>query len=152
MDRHAHWQQVYENKGEREVSWFQEMPSISLKLIQSSGLTLDTCVLDIGGGDSRLVDALLAKGVGCVCVLDIDGPITLGDFGQPHQDGACDHEGQCVLIAVWNEAGEYMRHHLDSYTLAMIADIARGGAPWPVTASAAVAASAPVAPAAAATP
>ena len=48
----------------------------------------------------------------------VDGPITLGDFGQPHQDGACDHEGQCVLIAVWNEAGEYMRHHLDSYTLA----------------------------------
>jgi SAM-dependent methyltransferase len=29
--------------------------------------------LDIGGGDSRLVDALLAKGVGCVCVLDIAG-------------------------------------------------------------------------------
>ena len=27
----------------------------------------------------------------------VDGPITLGDFGQPHQDGACDHEGQCVL-------------------------------------------------------
>ena len=63
----------------------------------------------------------------------VDGPITLGDFGQPHQDGACDHEGQCVLIAVWNEAGEYMRHQLDSYTLAMIADIARGGAPWPAT-------------------
>ena len=48
----------------------------------------------------------------------VDGPITLGDFGQPHQDGACDHEGQCVLIAVWNEAGEHMRHHLDGYTLA----------------------------------
>jgi Rrf2 family iron-sulfur cluster assembly transcriptional regulator len=63
----------------------------------------------------------------------VDGPITLGDFGQPHQDGACDHEGQCVLIAVWNEAGEYMRHQLDSYTLANIADIARGGAPWPAT-------------------
>ena len=56
----------------------------------------------------------------------VDGPITLGDFGQPHQDGSCDHEGQCVLIAVWNEAGEYMRHHLDSYTLAMIAAIAQG--------------------------
>ena len=32
----------------------------------------------------------------------VDGPITLGDFGEPHQDGACDHEGQCVLLAVWN--------------------------------------------------
>ena len=32
----------------------------------------------------------------------VDGPITLGDFGEPHQDGACDHEGQCVLLAIWN--------------------------------------------------
>jgi Rrf2 family protein len=61
----------------------------------------------------------------------VDGPITLGDFGQPHQDGACDHEGQCVLIAVWNEAGEHMRRHLDTYTLQSIADAAQGRAPWP---------------------
>ena len=61
----------------------------------------------------------------------VDGPISLGDFGEPHQDGACDHEGQCVLIAVWNEAGEYMRQHLDSYTLASVASQARGEEPWP---------------------
>ncbi len=67
----------------------------------------------------------------------VDGPITLGDFGQPHQDGACDHEGQCVLIAVWNEAGEYMRHHLDSYTLAAVAEMAKGDAAWPATTPAA---------------
>ncbi|MET0143836.1 MAG: Rrf2 family transcriptional regulator [Ilumatobacteraceae bacterium] len=63
----------------------------------------------------------------------VDGPITLGDFGQPHQDGACDHEGQCVLIAVWNEAGEHMRTHLDSYTLATVAAMAQGDAAWPAT-------------------
>ena len=73
MDRQTHWERVYQTKGERDVSWFQESPSISLKLIESAGLRLDTCVLDIGGGDSRLVDALLTKGVGCVCVLDIAG-------------------------------------------------------------------------------
>ncbi len=61
----------------------------------------------------------------------VDGPITLGDFGQPHQDGSCDHEGQCVLLAIWNQAGEVMRRHLDGYTLASIADVARGDAPWP---------------------
>jgi Rrf2 family protein len=65
----------------------------------------------------------------------VDGPITLGDFGQPHQDGACDHEGQCVLLAIWNQAGEVMRHHLDGFTLASIADVARGDAPWPVDTS-----------------
>ena len=31
----------------------------------------------------------------------VDGPIAVGDFGEPHQDGACDHEGQCVLLAIW---------------------------------------------------
>ena len=48
----------------------------------------------------------------------VDGPIAVGDFGLPHQDGACDHEGQCVLLDVWAGAGEHMRRHLDSYTLA----------------------------------
>ena len=61
----------------------------------------------------------------------VDGPISLGDFGQPHEDGACDHEGQCVLTAVWNVAGEYMRHHLESYTLAAVAAMAKGDVEWP---------------------
>ena len=71
MDRAAHWQKVYTTKGDRDLSWFQELPTVSLRLIEAAGLSLDTCVLDVGGGASRLVDTLLAKGVGCVCVLDI---------------------------------------------------------------------------------
>ena len=59
----------------------------------------------------------------------VDGPITLGDFGQPHQDGACDHEGQCVLLAIWADVGDHMRQHLDGYTLADVA--ARPGASCP---------------------
>jgi Rrf2 family iron-sulfur cluster assembly transcriptional regulator len=61
----------------------------------------------------------------------VDGPIQIGDFGAPHQNGACDHEGQCVLLAVWHVVGEHMRIHLDSYTLADIAAQARGEQPWP---------------------
>jgi Rrf2 family iron-sulfur cluster assembly transcriptional regulator len=61
----------------------------------------------------------------------VDGPITLGDFGEPHEGGACDHEGQCVLLAVWKQSGELMRRHLGSYTLASMAAAARGEAPWP---------------------
>jgi Rrf2 family protein len=68
----------------------------------------------------------------------VEGPISLGDFGEPHQNGACEHEGQCVLTAVWNEAGEYMRKHLASFTLAGIAEMARGNAPWPDSPIAAV--------------
>ena len=61
----------------------------------------------------------------------VDGPIALGDFGEPHADGACDHEGQCVLLAIWHQAGAIMRDHLDSFTLASVASMARGEASWP---------------------
>lgn len=61
----------------------------------------------------------------------VDGPISLGDFGQPHEDGSCDHEGQCVLLAIWNQAGDVMRRHLEGFTLEHIADVAGGNAPWP---------------------
>ncbi len=61
----------------------------------------------------------------------VDGPIALGDFGEPHQDGACDHEGQCVLLAVWAGIGGHIRRHLDSFTLADIAGMARGEQEWP---------------------
>ncbi|MCL4422640.1 MAG: Rrf2 family transcriptional regulator [Actinobacteria bacterium] len=61
----------------------------------------------------------------------VDGPIVAGDFGAPHENGACEHEGQCVLLAVWSEVGEHMREHLDSFTLADMVVRARGGANAP---------------------
>jgi Rrf2 family iron-sulfur cluster assembly transcriptional regulator len=61
----------------------------------------------------------------------VDGPITLGDFGLPHQNGACDHEGQCVLLAIWGNVGEQMRKQLDGWTLADLTLMARGQSDWP---------------------
>src|SRR3954471_21408080 len=61
----------------------------------------------------------------------VDGPIVLGDFGEPHKNGACDHEGQCVLLAVWADVGEQMRKQLDGFTLADAAAMARGEQHWP---------------------
>ena len=52
----------------------------------------------------------------------VDGPIVVGDFGPPHEGGACDHEGQCVLLDVWADVGDHMRRYLDSYTLADCVD------------------------------
>lgn len=63
----------------------------------------------------------------------VDGPIAVGDFGAPHQNGACDHEGQCVLLTVWADLGEHMRQHLDTYTLADMVTRARGVAVPEVT-------------------
>ena len=59
----------------------------------------------------------------------VDGPIVAGDFGRPHEGGACDHEGQCVLLSVWGDVGDSMRRHLDGYTLADCVRRARGNAP-----------------------
>src|SRR5215213_8071120 len=61
----------------------------------------------------------------------VDGPISAGDFGEPHADGACDHEGQCVLLSIWADVGDRMRRLLQSITLADIASMARGERPWP---------------------
>ncbi len=60
----------------------------------------------------------------------VEGPIVAGDFGEPHQNGACDHEGQCVLLSVWAEVGSHMRRHLDSFSLADMVGKATG-APVP---------------------
>jgi Rrf2 family iron-sulfur cluster assembly transcriptional regulator len=59
----------------------------------------------------------------------VDGPIAAGDFGEPHQNGACDHEGQCVLLTVWSDVGRHMRELLDTFTLADMVTRAQGGAP-----------------------
>jgi SAM-dependent methyltransferase len=69
--RQAHWQNVYETKGEREVSWFQESPVPSLELIALAGATPTSAIVDIGGGASRLIDSLLAQGYQDLTVLDL---------------------------------------------------------------------------------
>ena len=69
----AHWNAVYTTKGEREVSWFEALPTVSLELLEAAGLTTTTCVLDVGGGDSHLVDTLAARGLDCLAVLDVSG-------------------------------------------------------------------------------
>ena len=68
-----HWDRIYGTKGERDVSWFEAQPTVSVEMMEAAGLTADTCVVDVGGGESRLVDALLAKGLDCLAVLDISG-------------------------------------------------------------------------------
>jgi 2-polyprenyl-3-methyl-5-hydroxy-6-metoxy-1,4-benzoquinol methylase len=71
LDRQAHWQNVYQTKGEREVSWFQENPEISLDLIRATSVSADASIIDIGGGASRLVDALIDAEFGSITVLDL---------------------------------------------------------------------------------
>ncbi|QOG22277.1 MULTISPECIES: class I SAM-dependent methyltransferase [Bradyrhizobium] len=70
-DRTTHWQSVYATKGETEVSWFQASPTISLEMIRAAAPDHDAAIIDIGGGASRLVDALLRDGYRDLAVLDL---------------------------------------------------------------------------------
>ena len=83
----------------------------------------------VGGGYTLARDpSLITLGE---IVSAVDGPIAVGDFGEPHQDGACDHEGQCALLAVWARISSRIRSQLDSFTLADVAAMARGQVDWP---------------------
>lgn len=70
-NRKSHWETVYTTKGEDEVSWFQEDPALSIELIDLARPAPESAIVDIGGGASRLVDSLLARGFKRVTVLDI---------------------------------------------------------------------------------
>ena len=66
-----HWEAVYENKRPDQLSWTQEVPTTSLDFIASVGAIKTAKIIDIGGGDSKLVDCLLAQGFENITVLDI---------------------------------------------------------------------------------
>ena len=70
-DREKHWQNVYQTRGEREVSWSQPSPEPSLGLIEKFAPGKGADIVDIGGGASRLVDALYARGYQHLTVLDL---------------------------------------------------------------------------------
>ncbi|MGY4154554.1 SAM-dependent methyltransferase [Bradyrhizobium sp. USDA 4461] len=70
-DRQSHWQTVYLTKGEQQVSWSQADPQPSLRLIESVAPRRDGSIIDVGGGASRLVDALLVRGFHDLTVLDL---------------------------------------------------------------------------------
>lgn len=71
MEIKNHWEAVYETKQPHEVSWTQENPKTSLDFIREIHLDKTAKIIDIGGGDSSLVDFLLAEGYENISVLDI---------------------------------------------------------------------------------
>jgi Rrf2 family protein len=100
-------------------------PYLEQILLSLKGVGLVRSKRGVGGGYvlARPAEAITLAEI----VAAVDGPINAGDFGEPHQDGACDHEGQCVLLGVWADVGNHMREHLASFTLADMVSQARGG-------------------------
>lgn len=66
-----HWNNLYNTKEEDKVSWFQPYPKTSMEFVELFNLPLNANIIDIGGGDSHFVDALLDKGYQNIWVLDI---------------------------------------------------------------------------------
>jgi len=71
MASKAHWESVYGGKAPEAVSWYRAHLERSLALIERSCPGRSASIIDVGGGESTLVDDLLAKGYGHVTVLDI---------------------------------------------------------------------------------
>jgi trans-aconitate methyltransferase len=71
FERQSHWQKVYLTKGEQQVSWTQFDPQPSLALIEKFAGSRNASIIDIGGGASRLVDALVAHDFAEITVLDL---------------------------------------------------------------------------------
>jgi SAM-dependent methyltransferase len=66
-----HWDKIYSTKSSQEVSWTQETPKTSLDFIHQAQLDKSSRIIDIGGGDSMLVDYLIEEGFEHITVLDI---------------------------------------------------------------------------------
>lgn len=71
FDRKKHWENIYQTKELKDVSWFQPTPETSLGFFKEFSVPTTAKVIDIGGGDSFLVDHLLDLGYQNVSVLDI---------------------------------------------------------------------------------
>jgi len=84
-DLKNHWENIYSNKDENEVSWFQTIPKTSHQLIKKLNLESNDNIIDIGSGRSRILKILIEEGFNNISYLDISkeackkSKIALGD-------------------------------------------------------------------------
>jgi ubiquinone/menaquinone biosynthesis C-methylase UbiE len=71
FDKKKHWETIYKTKELKDVSWYQPVPQVSLDFIEMANLSKEAALIDVGGGDSFLVDHLLELGYSNLTVLDI---------------------------------------------------------------------------------
>ena len=71
LDKKAHWDNVFATKQETEVSWYQQKPETSIQFFVENNIPKEAKIIDIGGGDSYLIDNLLELGYTNLSLLDI---------------------------------------------------------------------------------
>lgn len=139
LKRQDHWSRVYEEKAPSSVSWYQAEPEPSLRALDRFGARPSSSFIDIGGGASNLVDALLGRGWRDVTVLDIAAPALeaararLGsEAGKVHWEVADITEWQpSRRYDVWHDRAVF--HFLtapeqrEAYRRALLAGVSPGG-------------------------
>ncbi|MGB7070378.1 MAG: class I SAM-dependent methyltransferase [Pyrinomonadaceae bacterium] len=88
MNKQQHWETVYQTKARDEVSWFREHLDTSLRLIENTGVSKDAAMIDVGGGNSTLVDDLLECGFVDISVLDISESAIAGSKERLEENAA----------------------------------------------------------------
>lgn len=106
FDRKKHWENIYQTKELTEVSWFQPTPEESLNLIQKTAILKDAKIIDVGGGDSFLVDNLLDLGYQDITVLDISKSAI---------ERAKNRLGERAKLVKWIEADVTDFNHSEKY-------------------------------------
>jgi len=71
METKLHWERIYTSKKSEEFSWTQDPPATSISFLKGFEIPKSAPIIDIGGGESKLVDYLLNEGYTDVTVLDI---------------------------------------------------------------------------------
>ena len=105
-ERVAHWDGIYGNKAEDAVSWYQRTPEPSLTLLRLAGAMPASAIIDIGGGASHLVDALLELGFADVSVLDLSQSAL--DADKARLGAAAGDVGWiCADVTEWRPARRY---------------------------------------------
>src|SRR5579859_3188528 len=71
MNVEMHWEKIYREKAADAVSWYRPHLETSLALFEMAAPERSVSIIDVGGGESTLVDDLLARGYQNITVLDI---------------------------------------------------------------------------------
>ncbi|MBN8696312.1 MAG: class I SAM-dependent methyltransferase [Bacteroidetes bacterium] len=71
MDKKEHWETVFSQKQQNEVSWYQSVPKSSIEFFESNNVSKDAVIIDVGSGDSYFIDYLVDNNYQNVYALDI---------------------------------------------------------------------------------
>jgi SAM-dependent methyltransferase len=126
-DRQMHWQKVYQTKAADSVSWYRQRLDVSLELLEQAGLSVQSRLIDIGGGASTLVDDLLGRGLKSVTVLDISAEalaIPQARLGERARD-VCWLVGDVLHVALPAEGFDFWHDRAVFHFLTDPADAAR---------------------------